>query len=66
MFLSQTPPPTAMPASIVDEIDVGAGPGGAQPMSGSIDMVGFWDWTMTAADVAYEYNSGAAQAFVAE
>ena len=48
------------------EMDIAAQVNGGQPMSGSMDLVGFWNWTMTPEDVAYEYNGGSAQAFVAE
>ena len=50
----------------VSEMEIGANVDGHGPVSGSIDLWGFWNWTMTAADVNYEYNGGAAQAFVAE
>jgi hypothetical protein len=48
------------------EMEIGAGVEGGQPMSGAIDLVGLWNWTMTPTDVTYEYNGGSAQAFVAE
>jgi len=48
------------------EMEIGAGANGAMPMSGSIDLYGLWNYTMTPEEVSYEYNGGSGQAFVAE
>ena len=63
--LTTAPSATAI-ATTVSEMEIGSNVDGHGPISGSVDLFGFWNWTMTPDDVAYEYNGGSAQAFVAE